>query len=48
MGNAEGWADFKIKTADQGTATYVYAAFEPSLKGKMCLPFIVQWNHTNC
>ncbi|KAL9127722.1 MAG: hypothetical protein Q9217_003452 [Psora testacea] len=32
MGNAEGWADFKVKSAEQGAATYVYAAFEPSLK----------------
>lgn len=34
MGNAEGWSDFKIKTPEEGAATYVYAAFEPSLKGK--------------
>lgn len=34
MGNAEGWTDFKVKTPEEGAATYVYAAFEPSLKGK--------------
>ena len=34
MGNAEGWAEFKIKTPEQGAATYVFAAFESSLKGK--------------
>ncbi|KAL0929734.1 short-chain dehydrogenase reductase family [Colletotrichum truncatum] len=32
LGNKEGWADFKWKTLDQGIATHVYAAFEPSLK----------------
>ncbi|MCJ1359178.1 MAG: hypothetical protein MMC33_009178 [Icmadophila ericetorum] len=32
MGNAEGWADFNVKTPEQGAATHVYAAFEPSLK----------------
>ncbi|KAK1979461.1 WW domain-containing oxidoreductase [Colletotrichum cereale] len=32
LGNKEGWADFKWKTPDEGTATHVYAAFEPSLK----------------
>lgn len=37
MGNAEGWAEFKVKSAEQGAATYVYAAFEPSLKSKLCL-----------
>lgn len=35
MGNAEGWTDFKVKTPEEGAATYVYAAFEPSLKGKI-------------
>lgn len=34
MGNKEGWAEFKMKSADQGVATHVYAAFDPSLKGK--------------
>ncbi|TDZ60716.1 Short-chain dehydrogenase TIC 32 [Colletotrichum trifolii] len=33
LGNKEGWAEFKWKTPDQGAATHVYAAFEPSLKG---------------
>ncbi|KAJ8119724.1 hypothetical protein ONZ43_g3389 [Nemania bipapillata] len=32
LGNMEGWADFKWKTADQGVATHVYAAFDPNLK----------------
>lgn len=32
MGNSEGWASFQWKTADQGVATYVFAAFDPSLK----------------
>ncbi|XWW95270.1 hypothetical protein V2A60_003225 [Cordyceps javanica] len=31
LGNKEGWADFKWKTADQGAATHVYAAFAPNL-----------------
>ena len=39
MGNAEGWADFNVKTPEQGAATHVYAAFEPSLKGKTQLTF---------
>ncbi|KAI4102240.1 MAG: hypothetical protein LQ339_004765 [Xanthoria mediterranea] len=33
MGNAEGWADFKVKTPQQGVATYVHAAFDPDLEG---------------
>lgn len=33
LGNREGWAGFKWKSPNQGTATHVYAAFEPSLKG---------------
>ena len=37
MGNAEGWAEFIVKSAEQGAATYVYAAFEPSLKGMLRL-----------
>ncbi|EGX92248.1 short-chain dehydrogenase, putative [Cordyceps militaris CM01] len=32
LGNKEGWEDFKWKTPDQGAATHVFAAFEPSLK----------------
>ncbi|KAJ7693557.1 retinol dehydrogenase 13 [Mycena rosella] len=28
----EGWSAFKTKTAQEGAATHVYAAFEPSLK----------------
>lgn len=35
MGNAEGWADFKVKTPQQGVATYVHAAFDPELGGKV-------------
>lgn len=35
MGNAEGRAEFKVKSPEQGAATYVYAGFEPSLKGKL-------------
>ncbi|KXX77656.1 Short-chain dehydrogenase TIC 32, chloroplastic [Madurella mycetomatis] len=31
LGNREGWESFKIKTEDQGIATYVFAAFHPSL-----------------
>ena len=34
IGNAEGWAEFKVKMPEQGVATYIYAAFESSLKGK--------------
>jgi NAD(P)-dependent dehydrogenase (short-subunit alcohol dehydrogenase family) len=33
LGNAEGWSEFKYKTLDQGIATMLYAAFEPSLSG---------------
>ena len=33
LGNAEAWAEFKIKSPEQGAACYVYAAFEPSLTG---------------
>ncbi|EFQ32432.1 WW domain-containing oxidoreductase [Colletotrichum graminicola] len=32
LGNKEGWAEFKWKTPDEGSATHVYASFEPSLK----------------
>ncbi|KAF2136926.1 uncharacterized protein K452DRAFT_291967 [Aplosporella prunicola CBS 121167] len=32
LGNAEGWGSFNAKTAEQGAATHVYAAFSPSLK----------------
>ncbi|KAJ2984314.1 hypothetical protein NQ176_g61 [Zarea fungicola] len=32
LGNKEGWEDFMWKTPDQGAATHVFAAFEPSLK----------------
>ncbi|KAJ6780783.1 hypothetical protein PWT90_05687 [Aphanocladium album] len=31
LGNKEGWSDFKWKTADEGAATHVYAAFSPNL-----------------
>lgn len=35
LGNSEGWRDgFKFKTLERGVATHIYAAFEPSLKGK--------------
>ena len=43
MGNAEGWAEFKIKTAEQGAATYVYAAFASSLKGKFRFSMCPVW-----
>ena len=33
MGNAAGWEEMKVKTHDQGVATHVFAAFEPTLKG---------------
>lgn len=33
VGNVEGWSEaFDFKTLQQGVATHVYAAFEPSLK----------------
>ncbi|KAL3470770.1 hypothetical protein BJX99DRAFT_41628 [Aspergillus californicus] len=32
LGNVEGWGDFKVKSDQQGAATTVYAAFEPSLQ----------------
>ncbi|KAI0857765.1 WW domain-containing oxidoreductase [Xylaria cubensis] len=34
LGNKEGWAPFKWKTADQGAATHVYAAFDPNLEDR--------------
>ncbi|KAH6676943.1 WW domain-containing oxidoreductase [Plectosphaerella plurivora] len=33
LGNKEGWAEFDYKTPDEGAATHVYAAFDPSLEG---------------
>ena len=38
LGFACGWRDwstFQYKTPDEGVATHVKAAFEPSLKGKI-------------
>ncbi|KAL2822817.1 hypothetical protein BDW59DRAFT_149222 [Aspergillus cavernicola] len=32
LGNAEGWAEFAVKSDQQGAATTVYAAFAPSLR----------------
>ncbi|KAI9164119.1 Adenylate-forming reductase [Paramyrothecium foliicola] len=32
LGNAEGWADFKWKTEQEGIATHVFAALAPELK----------------
>ncbi|KAI0384276.1 WW domain-containing oxidoreductase [Hypomontagnella monticulosa] len=32
FGSKEGWEDFKWKTPDEGTATHVYAAFDPNIK----------------
>ncbi|KAI2731898.1 hypothetical protein CBS147332_1037 [Penicillium roqueforti] len=32
MGNKEGWLEFKQKSPQEGAATHVYAAFEPSLR----------------
>ncbi|KAK0623785.1 putative short-chain dehydrogenase [Immersiella caudata] len=32
QGNKEGWAEFEWKSADQGAATSVFAAFSPELK----------------
>ncbi|KAJ3498387.1 hypothetical protein NLG97_g1165 [Lecanicillium saksenae] len=32
LGNKEGWVGFEWRTPDQGAATHVFAAFEPSLK----------------
>ncbi|KAK0610130.1 hypothetical protein B0T17DRAFT_501023 [Bombardia bombarda] len=32
LGNKEGWKEFDFKDHQQGAATHVYAAFEPSLK----------------
>ena len=37
LGNKIGWAKgFNPKTHDEGTATHVYASFEPSLNGMGC------------
>lgn len=44
LGNSEGWRDdFKFKTLERGVTTHIYAAFEPSLKGKdiSCVLFCV-------
>ena len=36
LGNAEGWAEgFQRKDPAHGVATHVFAAFDPSLKGKL-------------
>lgn len=35
MGNKEGWAEFKVKSSDQGVATHVFASFDPNLKGML-------------
>lgn len=44
MGNAEGWAEFKLKSGEQGAATHVYAAFEPDLKGeKSFIVYSIDW-----
>jgi hypothetical protein len=38
LGNFEGWKDsFDYKTPERGVMTHVYAAFEPDLKGKICV-----------
>ena len=35
LGNPEGWlTGFNFKSQQRGAATYVFAAFDPSLKGK--------------
>ncbi|PYI25171.1 hypothetical protein BP00DRAFT_119086 [Aspergillus indologenus CBS 114.80] len=35
LGNREGWRDeFDAKNLERGAATHVYAAFDPSLKGR--------------
>ncbi|KAF3765581.1 putative short-chain dehydrogenase [Cryphonectria parasitica EP155] len=34
MGNREAWEPYKYKTEQEGAATHVYAAFEPTLAGK--------------
>lgn len=39
LGNAEGWGKFQVKSLDQGAATHVFAAFEPSLKGQLQIFF---------
>lgn len=34
LGNPEGWVtEFNFKSQQRGVATFVYAAFDPSLKG---------------
>lgn len=40
MGNKEGWTDFKLKSADSGVATHVYAAFEPGLSSKWSINYL--------
>lgn len=37
LGNEAGWSEFSRKTDQQGAATTVYAAFEPSLRGEMAV-----------
>ncbi|KAJ5158292.1 uncharacterized protein N7500_007943 [Penicillium coprophilum] len=32
LGNKEGWMDFKPKSPQEGAATHVYAAFEPTIR----------------
>lgn len=48
LGEKEGWDDqaFTLKTLDRGTATHVYASFDPSLKG-MFYPWVDETPITN-
>ena len=47
LGNKEGWAGFTPKTADQGIATHVFAAFSPDLKGMNQISHIAKETKTN-
>ncbi len=42
LGNKEGWGKFNYKSPGRGTATHVYASFDPSLKGISDCPLTVR------
>lgn len=48
LGNPEGWkTEFNFKSQQRGAATYVYAAFDPSLKGNDSLALIFSFKEAN-
>lgn len=42
FGNPEGWAtEFSFQSKQVVAATYVYASFDPNLKGERCFPRLI-------